>query len=399
MLTAELVRATRRGSALRVTALRGKAKQRAEELARCYLELAQAHVGASRGELLSLWGAVEAAARETKLCAGLQKLVADCCEFESESALEPRKLRAEVFLAAAEARRESTFDRAQLLQAVGAPHGLGAQEVEVGLYADLKSEHRLLSPPAVTAARLVERYELAQLQAVLLRAVRVRANIECETPAEYRELFRKLKFRRLLFQVHPEPAGGYRIDIDGPFSLFESVTKYGLQLALILPTLLLAKRLRLHAALRWGKERTPLDFELERESQRPDRSEPAPLPDEVQRLLASFEGGRQGWKARRSTEIINLPGVGVCVPDLLFHHESGNQVLLEVLGYWSREAVWRRVELAEHGLPHKLLFAASQRLRVSEAVLDDSASASLYVYKGAMVAKAVVEHLDALAAR
>ena len=31
--------------------------------------------------------------------------------------------------------------------------------------------------------------------------------------------------------------GGYRIEIDGPYSLFESVTKYGLELALLLPAL------------------------------------------------------------------------------------------------------------------------------------------------------------------
>ena len=50
---------------------------------------------------------------------------------------------------------------------------------------------------------------------------------------------------------------------------------------------------------------------------------------------------------------------------------AGAPVYLEVLGFWSREAVWRRVELVERGLPHRILFAVSKHLRVSEAALDD----------------------------
>jgi predicted nuclease of restriction endonuclease-like RecB superfamily len=92
--------------------------------------------------------------------------------------------------------------------------------------------------------------------------------------------------------------------------------------------------------------------------------------------------------------------VGLCVPDLVFtHRDSGARVYLEVLGFWSRDAVWRRVELVERGLPHRILFAVSDRLRVSEAVLGGEAPGALYVYKGVMSARAVEEHLDRLLLR
>ncbi len=48
--------------------------------------------------------------------------------------------------------------------------------------------------------------------------------------------------------------GGYRIEIDGPYSLFESVTKYGLELALLLPALEACDSVQLVADLRWGKK-------------------------------------------------------------------------------------------------------------------------------------------------
>jgi uncharacterized protein len=72
---------------------------------------------------------------------------------------------------------------------------------------------------------------------------------------------------------------------------------------------------------------------------------------------------------------------------------------VEVLGHWSRAAVWRRVELVEAGLGVPLIVAASERLRVSEDVLPADAPACLYVYKGVMSAKAIVERAERLLAR
>jgi hypothetical protein len=69
------------------------------------------------------------------------------------------------------------------------------------------------------------------------------------------------------------------------------------------------------------------------------------------------------------------------------------------LGYWSRDAVWRRVEMAQRGLPAPVLFAVSSRLRVSEAVLDESEHAALYVYKGSMSPSQVQKRIALLAKR
>ena len=61
--------------------------------------------------------------------------------------------------------------------------------------------------------------------------------LRCVDPAGYRHLFRSLKFHRLLHRIAKIPEGGYLVEIDGPASLFSSTTKYGLQLALVLPAL------------------------------------------------------------------------------------------------------------------------------------------------------------------
>lgn len=86
------------------------------------------------------------------------------------------------------------------------------------------------------------------------------------------------------------------------------------------------------------------------------------------------------------------------MPDLCLSRDDGVKVYLEVLGYFRRETVFERVDAAL-GLRELVLFAASDRLRVSEELLGGDAPAALYVYKQAMSARAVLERAEALVAR
>jgi hypothetical protein len=412
MLTADHVRARRKNGELLVRPLDAREKDRARELAEAYLEVALAFVGRSRDELEDAWSAVPTAPRDKRLADGLRKLIDDTCEFSAQAPVEPAVLRSEIFLAASAARKalapEARFDRSSLVAAAAAAHSATDTDIERSLYADLRGEQILLSLGPLRAASLVERYDSGQVQAVLLRAVRVVADVACATPAAYRALFRELKFRRLLHRALRREEGGYRIEIDGPYSLFDSVTKYGLQLALVLPALEACDSLSLVAEVRWGKEREPLAFRHSRqnagrEAAAEDGSSgrgAGRLRDDVAALVEAFGALDTPWTARENDRILDLPGVGVCVPDLVFERAgSAATVYFEALGFWSRDAVWKRVELVEGGLASPILFAASSRLRVSEAVLDGADTAALYVYKGVMSARAIERKLDALCDR
>ncbi|HMJ12321.1 MAG TPA: DUF790 family protein [Polyangiaceae bacterium] len=405
MLTPELVRARRRGGELSLIALSGKQRERAETLGEALLLLTRQHVGRTREELDRALRAIPVTANEKKLLAGLIKLVEDACEFSSPASLDARVLRSQVFLRASAARTAlepgERFDRELVLTSVADELGIERDSVEPALYADLRGAHMLLGVEALNATELVTRYERAQRQAVLLRAVKVRAEIRCASAADYRALFRKLKFRRLLYELHPLAQGGYRVEIDGPFSVFEAVTKYGLQLALMLPALEACERLTLSADLLWGKKRDRLSYRsVLEERHEPRKRERSALPDEIARLLEGLNGLESAWTVRESRAILDLPGVGLCVPDLEFEHaETGEVLFLEVLGYWSREAVWRRVELVEGGLSERILFAVSSKLRVSEAVLDESEMGALYVYKSSMNPRAVLSRIEQLRTR
>jgi predicted nuclease of restriction endonuclease-like RecB superfamily len=398
----------RRADRLFVVPVSAEERPRALELATAYLDLARAHVGQSRGALSDACGAVDVEPREQRLARGLLKLVLDRCEFEESAALHPVELRRTIFTRAAAARcqgEDPVLDRAAIVALVAAEHGVSGSDVEAALFADLPDAHilraaRLLSPEALLAE-----YHLAQHQAVLLRALGVRATVWSATPAAYRHLFHKLKFLSLLHRIERLPKNaGYRIAIDGPYSLFESVTKYGLQLALALPALMAIDRFTLEADLRWGRERQALRYALRGplHEQFPDESAAPPvdqLPEEVAALLHDLAALPGPWRPARSHAILDLPGVGQCVPDLQFiHQETGQTVYLEVLGFWSRDAVWKRIELASKGLA-AVVFAVSKHLRVSEAALDDDRPAALYVYARVMNAHAVLNRVQEVAAR
>lgn len=401
MLTTDLVRVRRRAGRIETPPLRAAEKERLLVVAECYVAAARAAVGGTRAAFEAACDDVPHHPTDYRLVRGLRKLIEDRCEFEVREDVDPPALRRIVFGRAAAARRAlgdaEDFDPEAVVAAVAADLGLPAPEVRNAVFADLKENHVLARFDAIGGPALVAAYETARKQAVLLRAVRVVVTLQHPEPRGLRLLFRRLKFHRLLYVATRLPEGACRIEIDGPFSLFRSVTTYGLQLALLLPILdACGPGWELDADVLWGPQRKPATYHLEGEPAAHPLREDAGLPDEVARLLDRFREMETAWTAKVAHALLDLPGIGLCVPDLVFtHRDTGHRVYFEALGYWSREAVWRRVDLVEAGLPHPIIFAVSSRLRVSEEVLDGDLPGRLYVYKGAIGARAVEERLDA----
>jgi predicted nuclease of restriction endonuclease-like RecB superfamily len=395
LLTADLVEVRRKGSELQLPPVDAKKRARAEEIAAHVIAAAGSCVGRTREELEQALTAVDVGPREVRLRDGLVKLFLDGCTFDEGDADEAERVRREVFVRAAAARRAHRFDRARVLEEAAGALGKDAAWVERTLYSDLAQSHVLLAVPAASASTLASAWEAGRVQAVLLRATRVAIDVRASAPV-VRALCRKLKFLRLLYTITRE-GEGHRVVVDGPMSLFESATKYGLQLALLVPALDACDAYAMVAEVRWGKERTPLLFRWS--GGLGDRAALAAEEDDVLReLREGLAKLASGWSVKAAKTVLDLPGEGLCVPDLTLE-KGGARVHVEVLGFWSRDAVWRRVELAQKGLPEPVVFCISSRLRVSEAALPDEVPASLYVYKGVMSPRALLEKIEAVARR
>src|SRR5262249_13451453 len=152
--------------------------------------------------------------------------------------------------------------RDEVLSEVGQVLNMTADQVEHGLFADLKSEQQLIKFNDLSAERLLQRYNVALAQGVLLRSTAVTVQIRNEPPQRYRQLLRAIKFHRLIADIERIGPYSYRLKLDGPFSLFSATQKYGLQLALFLPALLQCHDFELEAEVRWGSDRKEKTFKL-----------------------------------------------------------------------------------------------------------------------------------------
>ncbi len=419
MLTLDHVRVARRKQGLVVVPRAGLDEARAVALLEDVLAVAREHHGRSRAELQAALddvvvpvdeqrgGARGAAATAARAAAAAKKLVLDRCEFAARDDLDPAALRAAVFAAAAAARAgadDGGLDRAAVLAAVGDAHGLTPAALEAALWADLDEAHVVDAAPlaGLTAAALLPVWAQAELAAVLLRARQVVIDVDA-TPTQLRRLLGALKLHQLLFAAEPASPddvgeGGVRLVVEGPMALFSASTRYGLKLALLLPHVLACRRHRLSATVALRKGRAPEPFVIAGRGVGND--DPVALPPLVQGLLdelpALLAGDLPGFVVRAAGEVVAVGGGGAFVPDVVVEHADGARAYVEVLGFWSREAVWRRVEWVERGvLPAPSVFCVSERLRVSEAALPDDPGGALVAFKGALSAKKVAAALTA----
>jgi len=395
-----LVRVRRQRGVLLPRYLDAKARESLLPVAEALIEIFRASIGATRSELDAAQDSVTHAPRYRIVVAGLRKLLLDRCELALTEGIEPSVVRRAVFAQAAQQHRglelRESFDRSRSLSAAAEELAMTTDAIEERLFADLKGCEALLSFKELSAQDLLDRYNVALAQGVLLRASRVIVTLDGESPGNVRQLFRAARFHGLLHRV-TRSNNGYRIELDGPFSLFSAVQKYGLKLAIFLPAVLRCDHWTLHADVLWGKAREPMRFELSPERGLvPTTARITGVSPEVDALVTKFRRLRCDWDVEPNEEIVALPGEAVCVPDLVFANRStGEQVFLEAFGFWSRDAVWSRIETIQRGFDARIILAVGKQLRVSEQVLEDDAAGQLYVYKTTMSARAVLGMLNA----
>lgn len=399
MLTSDRLRARRQGRLVVPRFLVPAERTRLLPVAEAMIAALVRAQGASRDEVVLALSAVEHLPRDRAIVLGLEKLLLDRCEFVPPEGDDPVGLRDAVFRLAADERRRlgpvDRFSRARVLASASERLGLPVERIEARLFADLRRNERLVAFRPIAALRLLERYDVALAQGILLRAHRVEISLRGEEPGRARQLFRAARFHGLLHRVEPIE-GGWRIELDGPMSLFSSAQKYGLELALFLPAVLRCSSWSLTAEVAWGKSRSAARLELgPQHGLVPHGRAIEGVAPELSHFIDGFRALDSSWTIAVCDDIVAIPGEAAVVPDLVFsHRQTGERVWLEAFGYWSRAAVWQRIETVRRGFPGRILLAVGKHLRVSDELLDESDAGELYVFRNAMQPRAVLERLD-----
>ena len=370
MLTADLAQSWRRGDKVRplhISTDDADYLQDATHLVKLFSE----HEGRARRELDRELEEFIGTGTNYKILRGLIKLLTDRCTFETASAKDPVEIRRTLFLKARE-RHPVTLGEDARTEVIrdAAREMLCAPEVLIeGLYADLPENQKLESFKHLNSAELLNLYNLSQAQALLYHCVEMSLTVETQNPESYRELFSAIKAYRLIHTIKGSPSTSYEVRLDGPVSLFQRSQKYGVQMAVFLPALLLCKGWRMRAEIAQsvqGKQESAF-FELSsRQKYLSSHYLTDPLAENsiLEKFAANWGRVETLWKLELSLEVIDL-GESAFIPDFVLRNEDGRQFYLEVLGFWTPDYLKERLREFEHAGFKNFVLAAWDELRGS----------------------------------
>jgi predicted nuclease of restriction endonuclease-like RecB superfamily len=325
-----------------------------------------------------------------KIVRGLIKLLMDRCLFETVSEVDPAEIRRALFFKARERHPVSAVAeaRAQVITETASEMGCAPETLVENLYADLPDNQRLADFEEMSAGELLDRYNLAQAQALLYRSIEMRLQVEPQEPASLRQLFDAIKAHRLIHTIQGNPGTGYDIRLSGPVSIFHRSQKYGVQMAVFLPALLVCKGWRMQAEID-VKAGGSAFYEL---NSNQNRMKSYYLPGDyenplVEKLTSSKTSEDDEWRLEACREVIDL-GESAFIPDLLIRRKDGERVYVEILGFWTPRYLTERLKEFERGGFSAFILAASEELRGSRDPVS-KLPPNVVLYKSSLNAEAL----------
>lgn len=342
-------------------------------------------------------GAVEAALRATanahkkpKVARGLAKLLVDRMDFGAAGE-------------DSEHLRDATFRLAsQVLRALLEGAGFDAYEqqlssrldladVRARLFADLPEHQPLLSFRALDAKTLLDRYNLALAQGLLLYTDQVAIQVERPDLLELRRMLRWLKFCRLVAWLERD-GERWILMVEGPGSILSMQKKYGLQLARFLGAVPLLSRFELTATIQLPR-RVACTLELTEADplMSPFAGAPGHMPEEIQQFLEAFDDPT--WSIEATPELRHVGVRDVAVPDfVLRHRQKEHAVAVELFHRWHRGVLARRLEALAVKPDPGLVLGVDRSLLDEELEKRIEASDQMFVFN-AFPSRSVMERV------
>ncbi|MGC1529042.1 MAG: DUF790 family protein [Phormidesmis sp.] len=370
------------------------------------IDLFQSAVGKTQGDLDQQLHIEEGEDTDYRVKRGVAHILRNSFStFEVVSPLEPVDLRDRIFALSATAahtpaaaRQHLTTLAAQLTQEKGEP--VEPAHIRQGLYADLKENRIFTSFDAPTAEALIHRYNLSQVQGIFYKASHMTINLHRNDPGEYKLMFKYLKLFRLMTYVEGEADQGFTITIDGPASLFKPSTRYGVDIAKLIPAILHVTRWQLTATLQWKNPYTKLaqdkSYSLDASCGLVSHYPPGKPYDSMleQAFAEKWDKAKTEWQLEREVDLIPIPG-SVMIPDFRLVHPDGRVFLLEIVGYWRPDYLRKKFYQVRQAECKNLILAISQRLNLEKAGVDvNTAPAKVVWFKDKLLPKAVLEALE-----
>jgi len=369
------------------------------------IEIFQAQVGQTQGDLNRQLQDLEGEDTNYRIRRGLAHLLRNhFATFDQVSPLEPEELRQRIFALAAQT--APSPDHSQRLYALLSQQlsqeldrEVSVDEVRQGLYADLQENRILTEFDAPELDALLHRYNLSQTQGVFYKASDLVMHLYRNGPGEYKLMFRYLKLFRLMTYIEGDADQGFTITIDGPASLFKPSTRYGVDIAKLIPAILHVSRWRLTATLQikdpYSQQTRSRQFTLDSDCGLVTHYPPGkPYDSMIEESFVSRWPTDSPWKLEREVDLIPIPG-SVMIPDFRLVHTDGREYLLEIVGYWRPEYLRKKFAQVRQSDRTNLILALSERLNLEKAGVNLSqVPVPIVWFKTKLQPKVILEVLD-----
>ncbi len=276
---------------------------------------------------------------------------------------------------------------------------------EIGnvLFGDVPARQRLLEiSPDLTVENLLNRYNVELLRGVLYLAPRVKIVVR----DKYKDLFKYIKFFGLMHEIRPIPypgqpakadlneneIGGYEILLEGASSPFLARTdrRYGVQFARFLPALLLCEaewQLEAELIFNWtapgqqnalyklgpqphlrthfkgsGEFDSKLEESLAAAFEKRFNTTTRKSTESQTKAKPKKSDARKGWTITREDRLVSVFDT-VMIPDFAFEHVDGRRALLEVVGFWERRYLERKIAKLNRAGRSDIIVLVSERTR------------------------------------
>jgi Uncharacterized conserved protein len=267
-----------------------------------------------------------------KLVRGLARLITRTCELESQSTIDPRRVRRELFLRGPQLTEEG---REKVLAEVREMLNVDPQRV---MFSDLDEEKVIVRAPQLTPSQLMKWYNLALVQSLLLRSVRMIVWVQ----DGWKTLLWRAKRVGLMYNAYEDPL---RIEFEGPMSLLKFTDRYGRAMAIVLPYVTSSSKWKVEANVALGKVNKKvyrlelanypnlLNYEVEEDKFDSSVEE---------KFFKEFSSAVRDWKIIREPEPLVSNGK-LYIPDFLLT-KGGLKVYMEIAGFWTRDYIRRKLE-------------------------------------------------------
>jgi len=290
----------------------------------------------SKKEISQNASAIINSLHSSKTAKGLNKILLDNCDFEKNEDCDYVSLREKLFEKSAK-----FYFSSQQNSFCEIPQDFDEKFLK-NIYGDHPDCEKMISCKIKTIEELAGEYNISLVQGLLLSAQNLIINVESSDKTATRYFFRQIRFHQLLCVVFKTPSG-YSVSIDGPASILENSSGYGLKIANFFKTICKIQDWKLFASLKFDKQK----YSLILNSSVIDKKEILAIyyPKEFEVFKQNFEENSRSWRISDEIEPFSFDSKGIVVPDFLFvHSKTGQKIQLEMFHKWHKAQVSKRID-------------------------------------------------------